>query len=259
MGTYHLLAFVVLPGVFLVMLLFLKIGYRLGMRRIKQETEQERVGLMSVETAIYGLLALMVAFTYSGASSRFEQRRVLIVQEANAIGTAYLRLDLLPATAQPALREKFRRYTELRLMADEELPDRDAWSAQLDRASAMQREIWDAAIAALRASPPQASQLLLPALNDMIDITTTRAIATAAHTPAAIAAALVVLAMFCCVLAGYGLAGSKAMSRYLHMLGFALVVTGTVYIIVDYDFPRFGLIRVDYADQSLAATLAGMK
>ncbi|HKA46364.1 MAG TPA: hypothetical protein VKF40_30505 [Burkholderiales bacterium] len=259
MSAYQLLAFVVVPGLFLVMLLFLKVGYRMGVKRLTEETEQERVGMVSVETAIYGLLGLLVAFTYSGAASRFEARRALIVQEANAIGTAYLRLDLLPSAAQPPLREKMRRYTQTRLKAYQLLPDVDAWRTELAAANAMQQEIWSAAIAALREVPPQSAQLLLPALNDMIDITTTREIATLTQTPGPVAAALVLLAMFCCLLAGYGLAGSKAVNRYLHMLGFALIVTGTIYIILDYDYPRFGLIRNDYADQAIAATLASMK
>lgn len=104
--------FVLLPGLFLCFLLFVEIGRRLGARWVdEEETERERVVLNTIETAIYALLGLMIAFTFSGAAERFDARRSLTVQEGNAIGTAYLRLDLLPAAVQPALREKFRRYT----------------------------------------------------------------------------------------------------------------------------------------------------
>ena len=109
------LIFMFLPGFFLCTLLFVWIGRRIGGQRSREETERERVGLVTVETAIYALLGLMVAFTFSGATSRFDTRRAQTVQEANAIGTAYLRLDLLPSAAQPALREKFRSYTEARM------------------------------------------------------------------------------------------------------------------------------------------------
>ncbi|MGH7260397.1 MAG: DUF4239 domain-containing protein, partial [Nitrospiraceae bacterium] len=129
------IVFVFIPGLFLTMLLFLEVGRRIGMRRMGEETERQRSGLLTIETAIYGLLGLLVAFTFSGASSRFEARRVLVVQEANAIGTAYLRLDLLPAAAQPALREKFRLYTETRLAAYRALPDLDAAKAQIAKAA----------------------------------------------------------------------------------------------------------------------------
>jgi len=251
--------FLFIPGLFLTMLALLEVGRRIGMRRMAEETERQRAGLMTVETAIYALLGLLVAFTFSGAASRFEARRLLIVQEANAIGTAYLRLDLLPAAAQPPLREKFRQYTETRLTAYRALPDLEAAHAHLDRATALQQDIWGGAVAALREAPPNASLLLLPALNDMIDITTTRAIAAMTHTPPVILGALALLALFCSLLAGYGLAGGKPFSMAFHMIGFALVLTLTIYVILDLDHPRAGLIRVEFADQALMDVLAGMK
>ena len=97
----------------------------------------------SVEGAVYGLLGLLIAFSFSGAASRFEARRDLIVQEANAIGTAYLRLDLLPDEARDGLREKFRRYLDTRLSAYRKMPDIEAAMAELARASAHARRDLD--------------------------------------------------------------------------------------------------------------------
>jgi len=253
------IVFLFIPGLFLTMLALLEVGRRIGMRRIPEETERERVGLITVETAIYGLLRLVMAFTFAGAASRFEMRRTLIVQEANAIGTAYLRLELLPAAAQPALREKFRRYTEARLTAYRALPDLAAYEAQLAAATTLQQEIWSGAVSAVREAPPQTSLLLLPALNEMIDITTSRAVSLRTHTPSVILGALALLALFCAVLAGYGLAGGKTVSMALHMVGFALMLTATIYVILDLDHPRVGLIRAEFADQALIDVLAGMK
>jgi hypothetical protein len=241
------------------MLLLLGIGHRLGSRRLGGETEQERVGLVSIETAVFGLLGLIFAFTYAGAANRFEARRALSIQEANAVGTAYLRLDLLTDAPKAALKEKLRRAGALQVAAYEALPDVAAFEAKLGQAKALQAEVWNGAVAAVREAPPPAAQLLLPALNDMIDVTSTRESLVRVHTPGVILAALVVLALFCSVLAGYGLAGSRMLSRYLHMGGFAFVITLTVYVVLDYDHPRFGLIRVDFADSALAATVAAMK
>src|SRR5262245_34793376 len=161
----NVLMFLVLPGIFLGVLLFVWLGRRIGSRRSAEETERERVGLVTVETAIYALLGLMLAFSFSGATSRFDTRRTQTVQEANAIGTAYLRLDLLPPAYQPALRDRFRRYTEARIAVYQALPDLVASNAHAARATALQGEIWAGAVAALREAPPQASLLLLPALN----------------------------------------------------------------------------------------------
>jgi hypothetical protein len=253
------LIFVFLPGLFAFILLFVWVGRRIGMQRSVEETERERVGLVTVETAIYALLGLMVAFTFSGATSRFDTRRAQTVQEANAIGTAYLRLDLLPAAAQPALRDKFRLYADARMAIYRALPDLEASNAQAARAAELQGAIWTDSIAALRNAPPQASLLLVPALNDMIDITTTRAIALRTHTPQVILGALVLLTLICSLLVGYGLAGGKVFATNLHMIGFALMMTVTIYVILDLDNPRVGLIRLDYVDQALADVRTGMK
>ncbi len=103
-------------GIFLFVVIFastlilLEVGRRIGVRKRALAPEGQESGLGAVEGAVFGLMGLLLAFTFSGAASRFEVRRQLIVQETNAIGTAYLRLDLLPAGDQPKLREDFRAY-----------------------------------------------------------------------------------------------------------------------------------------------------
>ena len=256
--TGILLVFV--PSLFLIMLLVLETGRRIGKRyHSMEESDHHRGNRILVESAIYGLLGLLIAFTVSGAANRFDARRILTVQEANAIGTAYLRLDLLPAAAQPELRRKFRRYAEARLAVFRLLPDFEASNAEAVRANELQRSIWNEVIAALPGVPQSATLMLLPALNEMFDITSSRAIAGQAHTPLVILCALAVLALFCCLLAGYGLAGENPLGSALRMIGFALIVTLTIFVILDLDYPRVGLIRLDYADQALIDVLAGMR
>ena len=256
--TGILLVFV--PSLFLIMLLVLETGRRIGKRYYSmEESEHHRGNRILVESAIYGLLGLLIAFTVSGAANRFDARRTLTVQEANTIGTAYLRLDLLPAAAQPELRRKFRRYAEARLAVFRLLPDFEASNAEAVRANELQRSIWNEVIAALPGVPQSATLMLLPALNEMFDITSSRAIAAQAHTPLVILCALAVLALFCCLLAGYGLAGENPLGSALRMIGFALIVTLTIFVILDLDYPRVGLIRLDYADQALIDVLAGMR
>ena len=256
--TGILLVFV--PSLFLIMLLVLETGRRIGKRYYSmEESDHHRGNRILVESAIYGLLGLLIAFTVSGAASRFDARRTLTVQEANTIGTAYLRLDLLPAAAQPELRRKFRRYAEARLAVFRLLPDFAASNAEAVRANELQRSIWNEVIAALPGVPQSATLMLLPALNEMFDITSSRAIAGQAHTPLVILCALAVLALFCCLLAGYGLAGENPLGSALRMIGFALIVTLTIFVILDLDYPRVGLIRLDYADQALIDVLAGMR
>src|SRR5216117_2664330 len=109
-------------SLFLSMLLCLEIGRRLGIRRLARDPEGAMAGLGAVEGAVFGLYGLLIAFTFSGAPARLDTRRQLIAEEANAIGTAYLRLDLLPTDSQPALRALFRNYLDSRLEIFRRLP-----------------------------------------------------------------------------------------------------------------------------------------
>jgi hypothetical protein len=241
------------------MLLMLVLGQRLGRRSLAQEADIARSRLTGVETAIFGLMGLMIAFSFSGAAARYELRRQLVVDEANAIGTAYLRLDLLPAGLQPALRDQFRRYATARIAVERVLPDIEKSNAQAAIAMTLQKEIWTGVLAALKESPPQATIVVLPSLNEMIDITTSRAIAMHTHTPTLIFAVLLILGLVCSMLAGYVLAYTNTGNVRLHVIAFAVVVTLTIYVIFDLDYPRFGIIRLDFADQGLIDFLAGMK
>jgi hypothetical protein len=242
------------------MLLCLEIGRRAGIRRLKEDAETTAPGVSAVDGAVFALLGLLIAFTFAGASARFDTRRQLIVEATNHIGTAYLRLDLLPADAQPALRENFRRYVDARIEANRKLPDMAAVNKQVAEAIELQEQIWRQAVAASRAerAAPAAPMLLLPALNAMIDITTTQMMATQMHPPTIVFIMLFGLALAASLLAGYGMTGSKARS-WLHMVGFALVMAVSVYVILDLEYPRLGLIRVDAFDQALVDLRNNMK
>ncbi len=247
----------VLPPLFAALLGCLVLGRRLGVRDASSGAERSEVG--AVDGAVFALLGLLIAFTFSGAADRFERRRTLIVHEANTIGTAYLRLDVLPPATQPALRESFRRYVDARLAIYRAIPDIAAVHEATRRADALQDEIWRQAVSACQASQGwRPDQVVLPAINEMIDITTTRAMALQTHPPAIIYFMLFGLALVSSVLAGYAMAGG-ARARRMHAAAFALVLTATVYVILDLEFPRGGLIRIDSADQLLVDARAKMR
>jgi hypothetical protein len=221
--------------------------------------ETARARLTAVEAAVFGLMGLMLAFTFSGAAGRYELRRQLTVDEANAISTSYLRLDLLSHSRQEALRQKYRRYLETRLAVYQVLPDITASATQAAAATKLQQEIWTGTITALAEAPPHATIVELPALNQMIDITTSRSIAALTHTPKLIMVMLLMLGLVCSLLAGYTIAGSQTRHVSLHLLAFAFMMTVTIYVIFDLDYPRFGLIRLDFADHALLDVLSSMK
>jgi len=245
-------------GLFAGMLALLELGRRVGARRFATEGEGARAGIGPVEAALYGLLGLLIAFTFSSAAERYESRRRLVVEEANDIGTAWLRLDLLPEDAQPPVRELFRRYVDSRLEAYHRLPDIEAAEAELKKTSAIQTQIWTQAVDALRRSPRASGEvLLLPALNAMFDVVTTRTMAARNHMPSVIFAMLAFLALMAALFAGYAMAEARTRS-WLHVLGFSAVLALTVYVILDLEYPRAGLIRLDQYDRVLAEVRQGM-
>lgn len=245
-------------ALFVGMLVCMEIGRRLGKRRIAQDPKALE-GLAVVDGAVFGLYGLLIAFVFLGAPARFDARRNLIAQETNAIGTAYLRLDLLPADARPALRELFRRYLDSRVAFTRSAhieEDRELFA----RSARFQQQIWDAALAATRRPDayPDAGRLVIPAVNDMIDITTTRFMAVRTHPPKIVYGLLFVLALVSSSLAGFGMAG-RARRSWIHIFSFALITVITVYTILDIEYPRIGLVRLDAYDHVMADLRATMK
>lgn len=232
-------------ALFLALLLFLEIGRRLGIRRMARDPAGARVPLSAVEGAVFALLGLLIAFTFSGAASRFDHRRHLVSEEANAIGTAYLRLDLLQGQSRERLRADFKRYVETRLAAHAKLPDVEAAWKEFGKAMVIQDEIWKRAVVACREEGSQpATMLLLPALNQMIDITATRVTATMTHPPLLIFGMLGALALVSALVAGYAMAGGRKPS-WMHAIGFAFIMAATIYVILDLEVPNLGLVRLD--------------
>jgi len=250
-GAFEWIALVSAVCLFAGMLLLAEVGRRMAAARRASDPEGAGKGGGAAEAGVFGLLGLLIAFTFSGAALRFEDRRHLISDEANAIGTAYLRLDLLPDDAQAAIRDLFRKYADLRATAYGDA-DLQAASRRLSDGAALQGEIWAKAWAACRRpdAPAQAAMLLLPAVNEMIDITTTRATATENHPPAVVFLLLGGLCLIGALLVGYGTAPDQSRS-WFHPVIFAAVLSVTVYVIIDVEFPRLGLIRVDAADHVL--------
>jgi hypothetical protein len=247
-------------GVFVGILVFLQLGRRVGTRAVGRRGPSSLASTESLETAVFALLGLLIAFTFSGALTRFDVRRIQVVDEANAIGTAYLRVAMLPESAQPRVRELLRRYVDARIDTYRKLPDLEAARDALALSQSLQTELWTQAVAAtqLPASGPETKIVFLPALNEMFDLASTRLAATQMHPPVVVYAMLVGLAFASALLAGYRSAADAAPGR-LHQFGFGTIVALTIYVILDMEYPRLGFIRLDAIDQLLVNARAAMQ
>ncbi len=230
------------------MLALLEAGHRLRLRRVTAE------GSSAIEGAVFGLFGLLLAFMFYGAVSRYDAHRMLLTQETNDIGTAYLRINLLPPQAQPELRQLFRDYTTSRMHLFA------AVGVEVSPESVrLQNQIWQRSIAAASSSGanPDATKLLLPAINDMIDITSLRQNAFNMHPPAIVFFLLFGLSCGAAFIAGYSM---KVDGRaWVYWIALAAAVTLTVYATLEIEYPRQGLIRPTHLDQELISLRDSMK
>ena len=152
-----------------------------------------------------------------------------------------------------------RAYVDARIATYRALPDIASARSALALSNELQDEIWKEAIAGVQRkdAPPSAALLLLPALNEMFDLASSRVAATQIHPPTVIYAMLLALALVAALLAGYQTAGERGFD-WIHKVAFAGIVAVTVYVILDIEYPRLGFVRMDAIDRVLVEVRAGM-
>ena len=230
------------------MLLLLEAGFRIG-QRFERARGGEAAGIF--DSAIFALLGLLLGFAFAGAVDRLNLRRDLIVNEANAIGTAYLRIDLLQPQDQPAIRALFDAYLQARLDVYATIDAGNGPALGFSKAEQLQADIWRAAVAGVSKPDAQfAVEVVLPAINDMIDITAERKVALGVHIPELVLVLLFGVSLFSALLAGAGMS-RHGVRHLVHGAVFAAAVSLTIYTILDLDNPRGGLIRLEAADRLL--------
>lgn len=260
--TFFLFAGGVALFAFGASLYLLRLGRRFGKRYLADQGAHSLAGLNVVEGAVFALMGLLLAFSINGALQRFDERRLLIEQEATAIATAADRIDLMEASVRGRLRDKLAAYLEARLALfhgniDFSLAQESAVydDALLRRVRERRQELWqEAASQCPFGISNTGCALFLPALNSAFDAAMLRRGASERHPPQMIFVMLFSLALGASLLAGFSMAAAKS-SSIMHALTFAAAISVTLYIITDIEFPRLGLIRVDYFDHFLVEAL----
>ncbi len=215
------------------------------------EEKIQKSGTQAIEAAVFGLLGLMIAFNFAGTYSRFDAHRQIIVDEANAIGTAFSRLDLLEEKNRLPLQEKFIDYIDLRINFYPSIDDYSATVKNLRNTEEAQASIWRMAIeSTANESQPSTRNLLIPAINQMFNAVTTRTVAVQMHTPIWIYLIFFFIIVICAVLSGISMAASERFS-WIFVILFATVLVITIYIILDLEYPHMSLINLDFAQQTL--------
>lgn len=232
-------------GLMLGMLAAMVGGYLIGKRRMRFVNDEFRTQTTAVQGSLLGLLALLIGFTFSLALSRHDARSAAVVEEANAIGTAWLRIDFLPPDMQEDARTDLRRYLRLRVEASEITADQHQRRKRLvANAEAAFAELWETAGDAAQARPGPGAVSFGTALNDMVDSLASRSATIDRHVPEVVLMLMYLTFILSGAMLGYSsaIAGARpATPVYLMMMLIVLMV----FLIVDLDRPRRGLIEVD--------------
>lgn len=239
-------SFLIAAILFVSMVAIIEFGSWLGMRRASGTAESVKAQLNGLQGSLLGILALLLGFTFSQSLQRYDIRSAAVVDEANAIGTTFLRLDLLPAEQHQASVALMREYIETRIHAGAISMDRQEERQKIiDHSVALQNDLWRiAATAAHTTDRPATVNLYLQSLNELIDANASRNAALGRHVPELVLFLLYGTFLLTGSLVGYasGVSGTRA-SRGTYVLVSLIVVL--VFIIIDLDRPRRGLIEVD--------------
>lgn len=219
-----------------------EIGYQghVRLRRWRGEPTREQNSPDHLLSAVLGLLALLLGFTFSLALNRYETRRELVVQEANAIGTIWLRAQLLEEPVRTEMRRLLPLYADARIAwSDVELR-----TADMAPTVGLQEALWRATGAAIRTdSSTQLSRAVMDAMNDGFDLASARQAARSAHIPDRVLQVLLLYAALSMVMLGYILAANGRPHRIATTL-LLLLLSLALITILDIDRPRSGAIQV---------------
>lgn len=221
---------------FVALLVAREVGHAVRVRTSLRKEEDEDAFAM---TSVLGLLALFIGFTFSIALDRYESRRHLVVAEANALGTTWLRTSLLDAPERDRLRGVLRHYVDVRVAygdAADARVEAQAWA----RTEALQAQLWDTVVASVAPfrDTPRAS-LLVTTTNESIDLSAERLATRQSHVPPRILRLLAIFALVSAGLVGF----ERGKQRYGTTLLFALL-TLAITLVLDLDSPTTGYTNV---------------
>lgn len=248
-------AIVVALVLFSSLIVFYLFGYRVRAFEVRRNPDHATIELGSINGMLLGLLGLLLAFTFSMSNSRYDTRRNLVIEEANNIGTVVLRTDVFPDSMRNVLRAGLKEYLEARIAFYEAGMDEKKIVKYFLKADSIGKQVWVAVASYARVDNlTTRTSEIIPALNAMIDVTTTRRAAGEATIPDSILYFLFALCLSSSFLLGYD---HKGPNSWVIVIGFAITLSATVFTIIDLDRPRSGLVDLDNPNQKIVE-LRGM-
>jgi len=217
-----------------------EVGFQIGRIRRADVDESGKSQINTLQAAILGLLALLLGFTFSMVLSRFDAREQMVLEESNAIGTCYLRAQMLPEPQKTEISKLLRQYVDVRL----EVVRTGNLQEIVSRSEKLHDQLWSQAVATEKKEPQRLITLLfIQSLNDVIDIHSGRLRAVLDQVPDMVWVLLFVLTIFAMGMIGFGSGLGKG-HQLIPRLVVAVLIALVVLVIMDLGQPQRGLIRV---------------
>lgn len=242
---YNINSILIVAFLFAFILIAYEIFFHVG-RRYQQKTDQEvKAQVSSIQAGILGVLALLLGFTFSMALQRFDNRSHAVIKEANAIGTALLRTRLLPTPYNSITYNMLQEYIDLRIeISSVDLTNTAKRKSINKKTDEIQNQIWGYSIKAAEIDPrPVTTGYFIASLNDAIDARGERNALLQRHVPEVILFLLFFAFIIGGALMGYN-SGLSLKRAYIPTVIFSLLLVLIVFIIIDLDRPKRGLIMV---------------
>jgi len=225
-------------------LLIFEVGYRIARKRQTSIDEATKAWFTAIYSAILAMLGLLLGFSYSMAQQRFEVRKQLVVEEANAIGTTYLRAAWLPEPYRGDVAKLLRQYVDARLPKD--LGSRNNIDELVQNVSVLSErlldQMWVHAVEVAKTNPTPVVALFLMALNETIDLHAKRLAQFQNRIPNSVLLLLYLFATVAVLMTGFG-SGLRTRRVVLPIVAMIVLVSTALYVIVDLERPQ-GLINV---------------
>jgi hypothetical protein len=218
-------------------------GLRNGSRLHATQDEARKSQISGIQGAVLGLLGLLLGFTFAMAVQRYDTRRGMVLQEANTIGTTWLRAGLLPGAHVDAAKKLLLRYVDVRLEGRDAWNDRAKVGGALRESAEIQKLLWAHAEAVAKEEPTPLVVSFIQSLNEMIDTDAERLAAGRNHIPATVWLMVVLVAAFGCYTSAYG-SGAHGARLAFTSLFLPLLLTVVIGLIFDIDHTLQGTISV---------------
>ena len=233
----------VLLFVSILLLSLAEAGYRLALRTHQLDKDAAEVHSGTVQGAVLGLLGLLLGFSFAMAVGRYEARRTLVLEEANSIGTTWLRTDFLNTPIREEVRDLLLRYTRLRVEKFAMLDDPASMARFRKEVSEIHTALWAKSALAARTNPTPLAATFIVSLNETIDLDASRMAEGRNHVPGAVWLLLLIVSGSCAWSSGYG-SGAVGQRSSFSQFVFPILIGIVITLIVDIDRPRNGLIGV---------------